>query len=48
MGANNTFIRMLDLNRTIIILSNNSNFNPDTFGATDGLKEALMIAIASY
>ncbi len=48
MGANNTLIRMLDLNRTIIILSNNSKFNPDSFGNTSGLKEAIMIEMASY
>lgn len=48
MGANNTLIRMLYLNRTIIILSNNSKFNPDSFGNASGLKEALMIEMASY
>lgn len=48
MGTNNALIRMLDLNRTIIILSNNSKFNPDSFGNTKELKEALMIEMASY
>lgn len=43
LGANSVLIRMLDTNKTIIILSNNNRFNPDSFGNTKSLKEALMI-----
>lgn len=43
LGANSVLIRFLDTNKTIIILSNNNRFNPDSFGNTEGLKEALMI-----
>jgi CubicO group peptidase (beta-lactamase class C family) len=46
LGANAVLLRMLDLNKTIIILSNNNAFNPDSFGDTVGLKEALMIEVA--
>ena len=46
LGSNSVLIRMLDTNRTIIILSNNNKFNPDSFGDTEGLKEALMIEIS--
>ncbi len=46
LGANSVLIRMLDNNKTIIILSNNNRFNPDSFGNTESLKEALMIAVA--
>ena len=45
LGANSVLIRLLDTNKTIIILSNNNKFNPDSFGNTQGLKEALMIKI---
>jgi CubicO group peptidase (beta-lactamase class C family) len=45
LGANSVLIRMLDTNKTIIILSNNNKFNPDSFGKTQSLKEALMIEI---
>ena len=45
LGANSVLIRMLDTNKTIIILSNNNKFNPDSFGNTQSLKEALMIEI---
>ena len=43
LGANSVLIRFLDMNKTIIILSNNNRFNPDSFGDTAGLKEGLMI-----
>ncbi len=43
LGANSVLIRFLDTNKTVIILSNNNRFNPDSFGNTEGLKEALMI-----
>ena len=46
LGANSVLIRMLDTNKTIIILSNNNKFNPDSFGNQEGLKEALMIEVA--
>ena len=45
LGATAVLIRMLDTNKTIVILSNNNQFNPDSFGNTLGLKEALMIEI---
>lgn len=45
LGANSVLVRMLDTNKTIIILSNNNKFNPDSFGNTKSLKEALMIAV---
>ena len=45
LGANSVLIRMLDTNKTIIILSNNNRFNPDSFGNTKSLKEALMIEV---
>lgn len=44
-GANSVLIRMLDTNKTIIILSNNNKFNSDSFGDTKSLKEALMIEL---
>ena len=43
LGSNSVLIRFLDTNKTIIILSNNNRFNPDSFGNTESLKEALMI-----
>lgn len=46
LGANSVLIRMLDTNKTIIILSNNNKFNPDSFGNKESLKEALMIEVA--
>ena len=45
LGANSVLIRMLESNKTIIILSNNNKFNPDSFGNTEGMKEALMIEL---
>jgi CubicO group peptidase (beta-lactamase class C family) len=48
LGANSSLVRMLDMNKTLIILSNNSNFNPDSFGETNKLKEALIIAISEW
>ena len=45
LGANSVLVRMLDANKTIIILSNNNKFNPDSFGDTQGLKEGLMIEV---
>lgn len=45
LGANSVLVRMLDTNNTIIILSNNNKFNPDSFGDTKSLKEALMLEV---
>ena len=47
LGANSVLVRLLDLNRTLVILSNNDRFDPDSFGETGNLKEALMIAMDS-
>lgn len=44
-GANSVLIRFLDTNKTIIILSKNNKFNPDSFGNIESLKESLMIEI---
>lgn len=46
LGANAVLMRMIDINKTIIILSNNNKFNPDSFGNTKSLKEALMIEVS--
>ena len=46
MGVNSVLVRMLDLNRTIIILSNNDQFNPDSFGDEDNLREKLIRILA--
>lgn len=46
LGANSVLIRMIDINRTLIILSNNDQFNPDSFGDTSELKEALMVELS--
>ena len=43
LGSNSALIRMIEMNRTVIILSNNNKFNPDSFGNTKSLKEGLMI-----
>lgn len=45
LGANSVLIRMIDTNKSIIILSNNNRFNPDSFGNIKSLKEALMIEV---
>ncbi|TBW25893.1 serine hydrolase [Gramella sp. KN1008] len=42
LGSNSVFVRFLDKNKCIIILSNNNKFNPDSFGAINNLKEALI------
>ncbi len=46
LGSNSVLIRMLDQNKTIIILSNNDEFNPDSFGDEDNLREALIRVVA--
>jgi len=45
LGANSVLVRMLDTNKTIIILGNNNKFNPDSFGDPKSLKEALMLEV---
>lgn len=45
LGANSVLVRFLESNQTIIILSNNNKFNPDSFGNANALKEALIIEL---
>jgi len=42
LGANVVLVRMPDSRHTIIILSNNNAFNPDSFGDPDNMREAIM------
>jgi CubicO group peptidase (beta-lactamase class C family) len=42
LGSNSVLIRFLESNQTIIILSNNDQFNPDSFGNPQNLREALI------
>ncbi len=44
LGANVVLVRLLEQNKTIIILSNNNRFDTNTFGNKENLKEALIIA----
>jgi D-alanyl-D-alanine carboxypeptidase len=46
LGSNSVLVRFLDANRTIIILSNNNAFNPDSFGDQDNLREALILELS--
>ena len=46
LGANVVLIRLLDSQESIIILSNNDRFNPDSFGDKSNLREALIIALS--
>ena len=46
MGANVVLMRLLEINRTIIILSNNNLFHPDSFGDATNLREALLRVVA--
>lgn len=46
MGTNVVILRMLDTQTSIIILSNNNAFNPDSFGDPTNFREALVIALA--
>ncbi|MEO1435301.1 MAG: serine hydrolase domain-containing protein [Bacteroidota bacterium] len=45
-GFNVVLIRFLDRNQTLIILSNNDGFNPDSWGDEQNLREGLIMAIA--
>lgn len=42
LGANVVLVRMTDDNYTIIILSNDNRFNPDSFGDPENLREMLI------
>jgi len=46
LGANSVLVRLLDSQKTIIILSNNDRFNPDSFGDPKNLREALITELA--
>ena len=41
-GFNHAFIRLPGINKTLIILSNNDRFDPDTFGKLDSFKDRLI------
>ncbi|RNI28694.1 serine hydrolase domain-containing protein [Rufibacter latericius] len=45
LGSNSALVRMLDLNKTIIILSNTDQFNPDSYGDKENLREALLMEL---
>ncbi|MEM9983757.1 MAG: serine hydrolase domain-containing protein [Bacteroidota bacterium] len=45
LGHNHTFIRLPEVNQTLIILSNNDRFDPDTFGQTGSFKNRLIAAL---
>ena len=45
LGANVVLVRLTDSNDTIIILSNNDQFNPDSFGDAGNLREGLIRAL---
>ena len=47
LGYSGVLVRFLDNNKTLIILSNNNQFNPDSFGNLQSLKEALIMVIGS-
>jgi CubicO group peptidase (beta-lactamase class C family) len=42
MGANVVLVRLTDENYTVIILSNDDRFNPDSFGDEENLREMLI------
>ncbi|MEL6140867.1 MAG: serine hydrolase domain-containing protein [Bacteroidota bacterium] len=46
LGANVVLVRMPNSEHTIIILSNNSAFNPDSFGDPNNMREAIMRVVA--
>lgn len=45
LGANVVLVRLTDENYTIIILSNDDRFNPDSFGDAENLREILIQVI---
>jgi D-alanyl-D-alanine carboxypeptidase len=45
LGANVVLVRLLDDHYTIIILSNDNRFNPDSFGDSSNLREKLIRAL---
>ncbi|KAA3440056.1 serine hydrolase domain-containing protein [Rufibacter hautae] len=45
LGSNSALVRMLDANKTIIILSNTNQFNPDSYGDKENLREALLMEL---
>ncbi len=45
LGFNHAFIRLPELRKTLIILSNNDRFDPDTFGKLDSFKDKLIKAL---
>ncbi len=47
LGSNAALIRVLDQELSIIILSNNNAFNPDSFGDAENLRETLIRALAT-
>lgn len=47
LGTNVVLIRLLESQQSIIILSNNNAFNPDSFGDENNLREALIRILAS-
>lgn len=47
LGANVVLVRLTDQHRTIIILSNTNQFNPDSFGDPTNLREALIRVVAN-
>ncbi|MCA6075078.1 serine hydrolase domain-containing protein [Fulvivirga sedimenti] len=47
LGSNSALVRILSSNKTIIILSNNNRFNPDSFGDKANLKEALIMELTN-
>ncbi|MCB0642194.1 MAG: hypothetical protein KDC44_11165, partial [Phaeodactylibacter sp.] len=44
LGANVVLVRLLETKKTIIILSNDDRFNPDSFGDPTNLREQLIRA----
>lgn len=46
LGANLVLMRLLDTEQSIIIMSNNDQFNPDSFGDADNLREAILRVLA--
>jgi hypothetical protein len=47
LGANVVMVRFLESRHSLIILSNNDRFNPDSFGDSENLREALIRTICN-